>query len=198
MKSQIDFKSLYHSQETGPVPDVKEVVKKAAGLKRKMLFKLLSVNTLLACTVGLIVLILAHHPAQNMTTKIGSVLIILAIVSYLAVSNRAMSLLFKVVPDLNNHAYLNLLISIQSKQRFLHKTMLRIYFMLLSIGIFLAMIENALKMGLMNCILIYSGVIIWIGFNWFVMMPKSVKKQEKEFDLILSNLHRINAQIQSA
>jgi len=195
MNSQIDFKSLYQSQETGPVPDVKEVVKKAAVLKRKMLFKLLSVNGLLAGTAALIVLILTHHPAQDLTTKFGSILIIMAIVSYLTVSNRAISLLFRVIPDLDNHAFLNLLISIQRKQQFLHKTMLRVYFILLSTGIFLAMIESAIKMGLMNCMLIYSGVILWIALNWLVVMPKSVKKQEKEFDTILGNLHRINAQL---
>jgi len=183
MNSQIDFKSLYQSQETGPVPDVKEVVKKAAVLKRKMLFKLLSVNGLLAGTAALIVLILTHHPAQDLTTKFGSILIIMAIVSYLTVSNRAISLLFRVIPDLDNHAFLNLLISIQRKQQ------------LLSTGIFLAMIESAIKMGLMNCMLIYSGVILWIALNWLVVMPKSVKKQEKEFDTILGNLHRINAQL---
>jgi hypothetical protein len=195
MSSQIDFKSLYQSQGTGPVPDVNDVVKKAASLKRKTLIKMLTVNGLLACTVGLIVLILAHNPSRDLTTKLGSILIIMATVSYLAVSNRTLSLLFKELPDLDNCAFLNVLITIQSKQRFLHKTMHTVYFILLSVGILLAMIGDATKMSLINGILIYSGVIIWIGFNWLVIMPKSVKKQEKEFSDVLDNLHRISAQL---
>src|SRR5450432_1890856 len=95
MNTNDDFKSLWNQQVLSAIPDVNEIFRKANSLKKKTRNKLLLTNFLLACTTAYIIyIVFAFHP-QMLTTKLGVVLAILAMVSYLIVANRMMTSLFK-------------------------------------------------------------------------------------------------------
>ncbi|MBE9466471.1 hypothetical protein ACFP1I_24090 [Dyadobacter subterraneus] len=196
MKDQIDFKSLWQQQEVGSVPALEEILGKAKQLNRKTKIKFFGMNFMMIATIGVIIYILMSNNFEMITTKIGAVMVIMAIVSFIAVSNSLLLILFKTIPDETNQAYLQRMIEIKKKQEFIQGILMTGYFILLSTGIALYMIEFVLKMGTAMGIFAYSITIAWILFSWFYIRPKTVKKQQAEIDLIIRKLQEISTQIE--
>lgn len=196
MKDQTDFKSLWLQQEIGSVPAMEEVFVKAKQLNRKAKIKFFWMNFMMIATVAIIVYIILSNNFQMITTKIGSVLVIIAIVSFIAVSNSLLLILFKAIPDESNQAYLQRMIEIKKKQEFIQGILMTGYFILLSTGIALYMIEFVLKMSTVLGVFAYTTTIAWILFSWFYLRPKTIKKQQAEIDEIIKRLQEISAQIE--
>ncbi len=156
MKDQTDFKSLWLQQEVGYVPGLEEILGKAKQLNRKTKVKFFWMNFLMIATVAVIVYIITRARFEMITTKIGSVLVIVAIVSFIVVSNSLLLILFKAIPDESNQAYLQRMIEIKKKQEFIQGKLMTGYFILLSTGIALYMIEFVLKMGTTEGIVSYT------------------------------------------
>lgn len=196
MKDQTDFKSLWLQQKVGTVPAMEEVLVKAKQLNRKAKIKFFWMNFLMIATVAIIAFIVLRSNFEMITTKIGSILVIVAIVSFVAVSNSLLLILFKAIPDENNQAYLLRMIEIRKKQEFIQGILMTGYFILLSSGIALYMIEFVLKMGTAPGIFAYTMTIAWILFSWFYIKPKTIKKQKDEMDLVIKKLQEVSAQIE--
>ncbi len=194
MSADIDFKALWNHEETS-VPDVKEIFKKAGQLNRKTRNKIWRANILLSLTVIFIMWVCWRYQPQMITTKIGIVLVIIAIASLLAATNQLLPLLFKANLETDSHQYLDQLIHIKHKQEFLNKTMLTVYFILLSSGIFLYMLEYAGRGGLVFKSAAYGITFAWIAFNWFYIRPKTIKKKQKAINDIIVKLELINDQL---
>jgi len=196
MKDQTDFKSLWLQQEVGYVPELEQILGKAKQLNRKTKVKFLGMNLLLIATVAAVIYIVMSNHFEMITTKIGSVLVIAAIVSFIAVSNSLLLILFKTIHDESNQAYLQRMIEIKKKQEFIQGKLMTGYFILLSTGIGLYMIESVLKMGTTEGIVSYTLTVAWILFNWFYIRPRTIKKQRAEIDNIIKKLQHISAQIE--
>jgi len=196
MKDQTDFKSLWLQQEVGYVPELEQILGKAKQLNRKTKVKFLGMNLLLIATVAAVIYIVMSNHFEMITTKIGSVLVIVAIVSFIAVSNSLLLILFKTIHDESNQAYLQRMIEIKKKQEFIQGKLMTGYFILLSTGIGLYMIESVLKMGTTEGIVSYTLTVAWILFNWFYIRPRTIKKQRAEIDNIIKKLQDISAQIE--
>lgn len=197
MNSNIDFKLLWKQQSIVLKPDVDEVIKKAKRLKQQTRNKLLLTNGLLALTIAIVVFISNIHQPSLVTTKMGITLIILAVVSYLLVANRMLLVLFSTHSETDSASYMLEMLSLRKKQEFLHHTILKFYFILLSAGIFLYMIEPITRMGLLWACFAMGGTFAWLIFNWFVLRPRTVQKQKKEWDHMINALEHINEQLVS-
>lgn len=192
MTNNIDLKNLWGQQDAGPKPDISEVVKKARHLKTKIRNQLLLKNILLAATVVFISFIGIWGDFALFTTRIGIILIIIAIVSYVAVSNGLLMSLFKSNPEANNFTYLTELLSIRKKQEYLQGKMLRLYFILLSAGMLSYMIEFLLRMTLLWATVTAIITFGWIAINWLYIMPKIVKKQQGMLNDMIAKLEAAN------
>lgn len=194
MSSNIDFKKLWQNQET-PAPDTKEFFEQTKKYKRTGLAKVLFTNVLLVFTCVFIASIWYREDLEMLSTKIGIVLTLLSMVIYLLVYNQMIPLLMKVQYDKNNSAYLQQLLKIKAKQSFLQKTMLNIYFVLLSAGIFIYMLEPASKMTLSWALFSYGITLLWIAFSWFFLRPKTIKKQEAKINELINAFTSLNGQL---
>lgn len=194
MSNNLNFKELWNKQET-IIPDTKELFEKANTFKRKNLYKLIMANAILVLTSAFIIFIWYYFQPEMMTTKIGIVLSVVAIALFIAVYNQTIPLLMKVDFDMNSSQYLKQLLRLKEKQSFLHKTMLNIYFILLSTGIFLYMIEYTMQMTLFWAVFAYGIIFIWIAFNWFFIRPKTIKKQQAILDELISKFESVNKQL---
>lgn len=192
MANNIDLKNLWGQQDTGSKPDINEVVKKARRLKNKIRNQLLLKNILLAATVVFISFIGIWGDFALFTTRIGIMLIIIAIIFYVAVSNGLLMSLFKTNPEADNFTYLTELLSIRKKQEYLQGKMLKLYFILLSAGMFSYIIEFLLRMTLMWATVTAIITFGWIAINWFYIMPKIVKKQQDILNDMIAKLEAVS------
>ena len=136
-----------------------------------------------------------YYQPQLITTKIGLTLVIVAIVVFVATTNQMFPLLAKTDVETDSQHFLAQMIRIKHKQEFLNKTMLTGYFIFLSLGIFLYMIEYAGRGSLTFQIIAYGLTFAWIAFNWFYIRTKTIKKQLSAINEIIVRLEGVNKQL---
>jgi len=195
MDNNIDFKDLWAKQTISPF-NTNDLFSKLNRLKRTSLRKLIIANVLLIATCVFIMFIWYYYQPKLITTKIGIVVCILAMVIYLFAYNQFFPLLKTIDYKQSNIEYLQDLISIKTKQHFLQSTMLRLYFIMLSSGLCLYLYEYSLMMPTFWAILSYTVTLAWIGYNWFYIRPKIIKKQQIKIDDLISKFENVKRQLQ--
>lgn len=195
MDNNIDFKDLWAKQTISPF-NTNDLFSKVNRLKRTSLRKLIIANVLLIATCVFIMFIWYYYQPKLITTKIGIVVCILAMVIYLFAYNQFFPLLKTIDYKQSNIEYLQDLISIKTKQHFLQSTMLRLYFIMLSSGLCLYLYEYSLMMPTFWAILSYTVTLAWIGYNWFYIRPKIIKRQQIKIDDLISKFENVKRQLQ--
>lgn len=194
MESNIDLKSLWSSQ---PVPEADQasIFKKIDQYKRIELRKSLVLNIALALTSIAVILIWIYFQPQLLTTKIGIVLTVLAMVLVM-VFNRQIIPLFKKADDSqSNLEYLNTLLEIQTRSYYIQTRIMSLYFILLSAGIALYMYEYTLKIPPIWRAVAYTIVFLWMGFTWFILRPQIIKKTRSKMEELVTELENLKGQL---
>ncbi|AEV97686.1 hypothetical protein A4D02_16410 [Niastella koreensis] len=194
MSSNIDFKALWQQQPVSQ-PDMKDLMNRLYQFKQSNIRRLIKTNILLVATSLFIGFVWYYYQPQFISTKIGIVITILAMVIYLFVYNKMFALFNKIDNASDNAHYLQNLIVIKGKQRFLQHTMMNIYFIMLMAGICLYMYEYTSRMTISAGIITYAITLIWIAFNWFYLRPKTIKKQQAKLDDLIAKFEGINRQL---
>jgi hypothetical protein len=188
--NEIDFKSLWQ-QQSSSAPNIAEFLHEAKVYQQKNKWKQGMLNVMLLLTCLVIVSIWIYYQPQLIATKIGIVLALLAIVSFLLASNKL--LLLSKLPNESDEAkyYLKALINYKTKQRFIQTKVMSLYFIMLSVGLALYLYEYVNKGGQVFTISVYSVTFAWIAFNWFYLRPKQIKKQNEKLDAMIAKLKSI-------
>jgi len=194
MSSNIDFKALWQQQSVSE-PDMKDLMNRLRQFKQSNIRRLIKTNILLIATSLFIGFVWYYYQPQFITTKMGIVITILAMVIYLFVYNKMFALFNKIDNTSDNSHYLQNLILIKSKQRFLQHTMMNLYFTMLTVGMCLYMYEYTSRMTMTAGTVTYTATLIWIVYNWFYLRPKTIKKQQAKLDDLISKFEGINKQI---
>ncbi|MDQ3110305.1 MAG: hypothetical protein M3R17_10450 [Bacteroidota bacterium] len=194
MSSEIDFKKLW--QEQSPeIPSADAVYKKADQLKKSVRNKsILGVITLLG-TMVFILYIWFNFDMQMITTKSGISLVILAILLGVVSFSRTIFSITEKNTDYNNSQYLAQLLKLKKEQEHLQTTIMTIYFIVLSAGIFLYMIEPSSRMSLTGQLIAYGLTTAWIAFNWFYVRRVAIKKQQAKINEVIGNLEKLKSQL---
>lgn len=194
MNDKLDLKKLWNQQK-GSQPGVADLLIELTELKKTGLRKGFFINLLLILTAFFIIGVIYYFQPQLITTKLGVILIILAIFSFVSASNRLIPMLRKIDQDQSNNEYLQNLISIKTKQHFLQTTMLNLYFILLTSGICLYLYEYTERMPFVWALFSYATTLLWCGFNWFYIRPKTIKNQQKKINDLIEKFEQINRQL---
>lgn len=192
--TEINLNQLWQSQRNIPEMDASTIVHKAKQLQRKTKIKLMLGNLLLLATMIFIIGIVFYFQPKMMTTKIGSLLVMLSILMQIIASGRMIPLLNKSNTQTNPVDYLNHLLDFKKKQAFLQTTIMTLYFIFLSLGLFLYMIEFTIKGSITFMVAAYGITLLWIAFNWFYIRPKTIRKQRQKLDEVIQNLENITTQ----
>jgi hypothetical protein len=195
MSTEMDFKALWNKQSTSDIPDTKELFVKADGLKRKTRNKLIGLNLILLAATAIMVYMWFNIDNERLTTRIGLILIVIAMVSYLAASNQIIPMLFKSDFEASSQEYLNQLIRIKRKQDFLNKVMINIYFTLLSAGLALYMLQFIARMSVAWAVTYVVWTFGWIAFSWFYLRPRGIRKKGKALNDMIARLEEVNGQL---
>ncbi|WP_166924609.1 hypothetical protein [Flavobacterium poyangense] len=194
MDNNIDFKDLWKKQSVSP-PDMKELLAKLSRFKQSGLRKLVLTNALLVATCVFIVFIWYRYKPEFISTKIGIVLCVIAMVVYLFVANRLFGVYKRIDGTNSNTEYLQKLIEIKTKQKFLQSTMLSLYFIMLGVGLCLYMYEYASIMTQFWAVFSYVMLFLWLGFVWFYLRPKQIKKENAKINTLIEKFETINRQL---
>ena len=196
MENNIDFKDLWKKQSISQ-PTINELLAKIKHFKKTSLRTLILTNAMLIATCVLILLIWYYYQPQFLSTKIGIVLNVAIMAIYLLVYNR----LFDVYKELDNTdsnaAYLQKLVAIKTKQKFLQSKMLSIYFVVLGLGTCLYMYEYSSMMSFLWGFFVYAVLLFWMGFVWFYLRPRQIVKENSKIDSLIDTFQRINNQLEA-
>jgi Flp pilus assembly protein TadB len=196
MDNNIDFKDLWKKQTIGQ-PDIEDLLGRVKQFKRAGVRSIWKTNILLAVTSAFMIFVWYYYQPQFISTKIGIILGILAMVIYVGVYNRLLGIYKDSDATRDNHEYLQQLILIRKKQQFIQSAILSWYFVLLMTGICLYMYEYASRMTVLYALLMYGITLLWIGFNWFYLRPKQIQKQKKKIDSLIEKFEEVNEQLES-
>ncbi len=190
----LNFKELWSNQKVEQ-PALEEILLKIDNYKKKNIRKIIILNIFLAFLTIVILSIWYYFQPQLLTTKIGIVLIILAMFIFVISYNKNLSLLKKTNETESNQAYLKNLHKIKEKQIFLQTKILSIYFILLSLGLALYLYEFISRMSITGIILTYGITGVWILINWIYFRPRIIKKQQAQLNSIIRKLEGIQEQL---
>lgn len=183
----MDINKIWKAQSV-PHPDLEGFYAKAEEFKTKRLRKVWIANGTLLST-GLFVLAIGFWVApQYITTWAGIGLIILSMSLFLMVYNKMIPLYKSLDRQSSNRQYMETLLKIKQREAFLARRMINLYFILLSAGIALYMVEYVKMMNLKWGITVYGVTILWFAFNWFVLRPKQIKKNQKALNEVIDHL----------
>lgn len=193
--NNIDFKDLWKKQTVTP-PDIEDLLHRLKQFKKAGLYNLWLTNIMLLATGIFIAFIWYYYQPQFISTKVGIVLVILAIGMYVGVYNGLLRTYRGIDTTQTNLEYMQKLILIRKKQQFIQSTVLNLYFVLLGAGIGLYMYEYAIRMTAFWAGFVYVVTALWIGFNWFYIRPKQIKKQQAKINGLIEKFEEINHQFQ--
>jgi hypothetical protein len=194
METDIDLKKIWNNQKI-ETPKVEIIYAKANTLKSRNFLKLIVVNITLLLTITFIGFIWYYYQPELVTSKIGIVLTILAMIIFLLPYNKQFPLLYKTKTEPNSKEYLQQLIKLKEKQTFQRTTMLSIYFIILSLGIGLYLFEYVSRMTITWGIITYAITILWFAINWFYFRPKTITKQNAKLNKLLVEFEKLNNQM---
>jgi membrane protein YdbS with pleckstrin-like domain len=191
--NNIDFKDLWKKQTVNQ-HNIEDLLLRLKQFKRSSLRSLWRTNILLAATTAFVIFVWYHYQPEFISTKIGIILVILAMVMYVGVYNRLLGTYKNIDSTQTNQEYLQQLISIRKKQQCMQSTILSLYFVLLGVGIGLYMYEYTVRMTAFWAIFTYGITLLWIALNWFYIRPKQIKKQQTKINGLIEKFEVINNQ----
>jgi Flp pilus assembly protein TadB len=192
--NNIDFKDLWKKQ-TVSQPNIEDLMARLKQFKKAGLRSLWKTNILLFTISAFILFVWYYYQPQFISTKIGIVLAIVAMIMYVSVYNGLLNIYKDIDATQTNQEYLQKLILIKRKQQFMQSTILSWYFVLLMTGICLYMYEYAVRMTVFYALVTYGVTLLWIGFNWFYIRPKQIKKQQEKINELIAKFEDVNEQL---
>ncbi len=189
--NEINFKEIWHNQKINS--NAEEIIQKAKTENKKNQNKIILQSFTLFATVIYIIFIIYYFQPKMLTTKIGAILTVLAIIIQLIANQNLFSKTNNF--ENSNSDFLKIMIIFKKNQEILQTKILSIYYILLTIGILIYMIEYALRMKPIFAILIYGITILWFAICWFYFRPLQIKKQNQKLNIIIENLQNLKNQI---
>lgn len=192
MQNFDEIKNIWQQTETErSLPSAKEIMMQIEKYRKKMIRKKILLTVTLGLTFIFISAIPYYYDSKFWTTTAGILLVLIAIVLGMILNTRLVLLLLKQGDTtLDNKSFLRKLITFRTNQRFMQTTGLSIYFILLSAGLFLYMLEFALK-DVQFAIISYLMTFAWIAVNWFYFRKKTITKNKKEIDTQISMIKKL-------
>lgn len=193
INNDINLNDLWQ-RRTVTTPDIQTVLSRVKRYTTVQRNRTWQANLTLIATSVFIALVWVYFDPQYLSTKIGTTLVILAILSFVFVNTKAYLSFSKNSRVDSVQQQLRAILDWKARQKFIRTTALNTYFLALTVGLGLYMYEYTSKMELIWGLVTYGITLIWILFNWFYIRPKQQKKQQREIDEILENLESINRQ----
>lgn len=192
--SKIDLTTIWQQQKVVQ-PNIDELLNKLKLFKKNNVRKMIVSNILLIATCVFIIFIWYRFQPQYLSTKIGIVLVILAMAIYLFTYNKQLPIFKSIDGTQTISSYLKSLTALKAKQKYIQTTLVSLYFMMLSTGVCLYMYEYTSRMTMFWAMVAYGVTLAWLGFNWLYIRPITIRKQQTKLDELMNRLEALNKQL---
>ena len=190
MENNIDIKDIWKQQEI-PKINLNDIIDKANKYNRNEKTKTYFANIILALTSIFIIWVGVFFKPELISTKLGILLCISAMITYLYNINKNLKYYNAINIQTNIDDFLKDLVELKKQQHFIQTKLLNVYFLLLSLGLCLYLIEYTLKMPLIFGVASYSLTIGWIAFNWFYIRKKQIQKSNDKLNGLIEKVESI-------
>ena len=139
--------------------------------------------------------IVIYFRPEMLTTQIGVVLMLIAIGAMVAAQLSAAQIFYKGKEEDSCAEYLDQMYAMKKKQEYMHTSLMTAYFILLSAGLGMYMIEYARRMQPVGATLSYVITALWIGANWLFIRPRMIRKQQEKMNEMIRRLEEVSKQL---
>jgi hypothetical protein len=196
MKTFDDIKTLWQQQASADVPSLEEISRLAQKTQKGMMRKNLLATSLLAVSAIIIACIVLTADFKYATTKLGAVLVVIAIFGAIFINSQLLRLMMKTTDlTVTNEDYLKQLLRYQSKERFLQTKGMAVYFIALSLGLTIYMYEFYARDHRFGLIA-YAITFAWVAVCWFYLLPRAVRKQRRKLDELIQMIQGVSKQLE--
>lgn len=195
MSAEMDFKALWNKEAAKDRPDINVLLKKAGGLRKAVRIRVLAQSAVLLSSVAILVFRGVKMEHRQLTTTIGFVMMVVAMVSYVIASNQLLPMLFKSNVGASSQEYLRQLIRIKRKLEFLDKVMVNIYFSLLFVGLFLGTLQFTTNISIAWAALYYVITFGLMTGCWVYSRRTWIRKKQKSLTDVIEKLEAVNGQL---
>ncbi len=190
METNYNFQDIWKQKET-TTPDSQSIIKKANSYKRKqLLIDIRMLACMLATAIGIIV-IWNLVDFKLFTTRLGIILILIAIGMYAYLFSQNINIIRKINPSASNQEYLSSIKKLEKQQIYMQTRGISIYYILLGLGFAFYFYEFALLMSSLGVVLSYGLTFLWMAITWFFIRPKQVKKQREKISAVINSLESL-------
>ena len=184
-----ELKNIWQQMPAQSLPSVQEINQRARAYQRSTRRKYVISILYMVVTLVVIASIGYFIEPVYVTTRIGVVIIIIAIVLTIVSQSQLLSILSRRESvELDSRHYLQQLIEYRKRTQRVQTTILSLYFLLLVIGLGLYMFEYVMKMTLSYQIVTVLLTTSWIALNWFYLRPLQIRKKNAKTNEIISQL----------
>ena len=196
MKDFDDMQQLWQQSQPKTAGTAQETVRKIVQQQQKERRKMLMNTLILLLTFFYILFVSFYYPFVSLSTHLGLVLILFAILAAVLANSRMIVLLYRnlIRADTDNKTMLANMELYQRRQHFFHSYFLSAYYILLTTGIMLYMYEQTQNGGLSR-LLIYAITLGWIAFAWWYIRPRRIREQKERITAIIDRIKSLEKEI---
>ena len=188
-----DLKAIWHTAKTDSLPSSNEMLRLIRKFRnQKLRSKWLSIITSLLISILITTVLFIVH-FKLISTYIGGALMVVSGL-LLAASNIRSLKRFYQLEDCSNLEFLAFIEQTRKNQiRYYNRTMIWIV-IICSIGWVLYLYEITYQNPLV-CFAVYSVIVIYLAVMWFIVRPRSFKKDAEKLNLMQQRLEKISKQL---
>lgn len=195
METNKELQRIWQQREVA-APNTQDLIEKANQFKGKELRKLVLAVLALVVSAIIITLVWIYYDSQLISTKLGMVLVLVALVTMVINQLKIMPMLHKQGFTMNSEQYLSQLTHLKARQQNMQTKTLNIYFLLLTLGLIIYMYEPASMMPLWLGVTSYVVTLGWLAFNWFFLRPRIIAKNNAKTKELISKFEEVNRQFE--
>lgn len=190
----MDLKALWNRQQVAEASE-EEIIQKAAKVQAAHRNRSLLLILAFVITIAGMGFTWKSSDMQWLASKIGVSLVMLTLVFIILYTGKNLFPLKKGNTALNVSDYLGQLLKLKQQQEFTQTTVMKAYYIVLSTGIFLFMLEPCSHMQPVGRLLAYSATAAWILFNWLYTRPRSIRKQNAPLNEAIARLREFSGSL---
>lgn len=193
MNNLDDLKAIWHTAKTDRLPNSKEMLKLVKNFRsQKLRSKWLVIISSIALSC-LFILILFFVHFKLITTYIGGGLVAVSGL-FLATTNIRSLKRFYQLNDCSNLEFLAFIEQTRQNQLYYYKKTMVLILSLCSVGWILYMYEVTYKHPIWF-FSVYITFMIYLGIMWFIVRPRSFKKDADKLNVMKQRLENISKQL---
>ena len=189
-----ELKAIWQTADVSDLPQAKEIKAISKDYQQKTLVKKAWVFAATLLAAGIFVLSLFFYHPRFISTRIGQLLILLAMLILLWSNLKSLGRIYRI-RNCSNQEFINYLREVQLNRIVYYKRTQVLGMFLYSTGLLLYQYEMVYK-NIYAATVCYALTILLLIRSWFFLRPKAYQKRKNKFEPFLNHVEKLNKQLQ--